>query len=48
MNQRDGQQYGQRYGYQPRTGRFTTGPKGYQRSDERLKEDISERLMESH
>ena len=31
-----------------RARRFTTGPKGYQRSDERLKEDISERLMESH
>ena len=47
-----GQQYSQRYGYQPqpqpRTRRFTTGPKGYQRSDERLKEDICERLMESH
>jgi hypothetical protein len=42
------QEYGQRYGYQPRTRRFATGPKGYQRSDERLKEDISERLMESH
>jgi osmotically-inducible protein OsmY len=28
--------------------RFTSGPKGYQRSDERLKEDICERLMESH
>ncbi|MFO1350049.1 MAG: BON domain-containing protein [Gammaproteobacteria bacterium] len=24
------------------------GPKGYKRSDERLKEDISERLMQSH
>jgi hypothetical protein len=27
---------------------YPQGPKGYQRSDERLKEDISERLMESH
>jgi hypothetical protein len=26
---------------------FKRGPKGYQRSDERLKEDISERLMQS-
>jgi hypothetical protein len=46
--QQYGRQYGPRYGYQPRTRRFTTGPKGYQRSDERLKEDISERLMELH
>ena len=50
------QPYGQRYGQQSRqqpygetrTRRFTTGPKGYQRSDERLKEDICERLMEAH
>jgi len=27
--------------------RFPPGPKGYQRSDERLREDISERLMEA-
>lgn len=27
--------------------RYPPGPKGYQRSDERLREDISERLMES-
>jgi osmotically-inducible protein OsmY len=27
---------------------FKQGPKGYQRSDERLKEDISERLMQAH
>lgn len=27
---------------------YPQGPKGYQRSDERMKEDISERLMESH
>jgi hypothetical protein len=27
---------------------YPQGPKGYQRSDERLKEDISERLMQSH
>jgi hypothetical protein len=46
--QQYGRQYGPRYGYQPRTRRFTTGPKGYQRSDERLKEDICERLMELH
>jgi hypothetical protein len=30
---------------QPR--RYPPGPKGYQRSDERLREDISERLMEA-
>jgi hypothetical protein len=30
-----------------RTGVFRRGPKGYQRSDERLKEDISERIMQS-
>jgi hypothetical protein len=54
--QSHGPQYDSRYGQQFRqqpygeahTRRFTTGPKGYQRSDERLKEDISERLMESH
>jgi osmotically-inducible protein OsmY len=28
-------------------GPFKRGPRGYQRSDERLKEDISERLMQS-
>jgi hypothetical protein len=28
--------------------RYPRGPKGYQRSDERLKEDISERLMEAY
>jgi BON domain len=33
------------YGIRNRT--FPRGPKGYQRSDERLKEDISERLMEA-
>ena len=27
--------------------RYPPGPKGYQRSDERLREDISERLMEA-
>ena len=48
-----GQQYGQGQPYDRSYGqsggrRFTSGPKGYQRSDERLKEDISERLMESH
>jgi osmotically-inducible protein OsmY len=42
-----GQSYGQGYG-QHGARRLTSGPKGYQRSDERLKEDISERLMESH
>jgi hypothetical protein len=32
----------------PRTERrYPPGPKGYQRSDERLREDISERLMEA-
>jgi BON domain len=48
-------QYGQRPSYNPyggypetRARRFGGGPKGYQRSDERLREDISERLMESH
>lgn len=48
-------QYGRRPSYNPyggypetRARRFGSGPKGYQRSDERLKEDISERLMESH
>jgi osmotically-inducible protein OsmY len=44
--------YGQRQAYGQGRGRargpHTRGPKGYQRSDERLKEDISERLMESH
>ncbi len=28
--------------------RYPPGPKGYQRSDERLREDISERLMQAH
>jgi hypothetical protein len=28
--------------------RYPAGPKGYQRSDERLREDISEQLMQSH
>jgi BON domain len=36
-----------RYGSPYRNRPFARGPKGYQRSDERLKEDISERLMES-
>jgi hypothetical protein len=31
----------------PRNRPFPPGPKGYQRSDERLNEDISERLMEA-
>jgi hypothetical protein len=29
-------------------GVFKRGPKGYQRSDERMKEDISERIMQAH
>ena len=33
--------------YAPTQRPFNRGPKGYQRSDERLKEDISERLMQS-
>lgn len=44
---RAGQDYG-RYGSPYRNRPFAPGPKGYQRSDERLKEDISERLMEAH
>ena len=28
--------------------RYPPGPKGYQRSDERLREDISERLLQAH
>jgi hypothetical protein len=31
----------------PQDRRYPPGPKGYQRSDERLREDISERLMEA-
>jgi osmotically-inducible protein OsmY len=48
------QRYGREYGRYPIASRpnarnpYPQGPKGYQRSDERLKEDISERLMESH
>ena len=34
-------------GYWPAPRRYPPGPKGYQRSDERLREDISERLMEA-
>jgi len=43
-----GGRYGQR-GERPGFFRrlFNKGPKGYQRSDERLREDISERLMEA-
>jgi len=60
QGQQYGPRYGQQSRQQPygndrysgypdtRARRFTTGPKGYQRSDERLKEDICERLMESH
>ncbi|MDB6089367.1 MAG: hypothetical protein JWN85_2151 [Gammaproteobacteria bacterium] len=35
------------FGAPLRSSPFPRGPKGYQRSDERLKEDISERLMEA-
>ena len=48
---------GGRYGYgggdaappvmAPEARRYPPGPKGYQRSDERLREDISERLMQA-
>lgn len=34
-------------GEAPYRGVFKRGPKGYQRSDERMKEDISERIMET-
>lgn len=34
--------------YRSAAPRYPRGPKGYQRSDERLKEDISERLMEAY
>lgn len=37
--------YDRHAGARPPQTRFKRGPKGYQRSDERLKEDISERLM---
>ena len=33
--------------WRPQVRRYPPGPKGYQRSDERLREDISERLMEA-
>lgn len=46
--QRGGSQDYGRYGPAYRNRPFARGPKGYQRSDERLKEDISERLMEAH
>ncbi|MFY9552181.1 MAG: BON domain-containing protein [Thermoanaerobaculia bacterium] len=40
-----GESYGQRMGTGFRQGRFTgKGPKGYKRSDERIKEDVSEAL----
>jgi hypothetical protein len=32
----------------PQRRRYPMGPKGYQRSDERLREEISERLMEAY
>jgi hypothetical protein len=40
-----GQRYRQGGGYGVQQRRTHRGPKGYKRSDERLKEDISERLM---
>ncbi len=43
--------YGESHAGEPRQGllqrMFHRGPKGYQRSDERLREDISERLMQA-
>jgi osmotically-inducible protein OsmY len=39
--------YGQQQWGSPGGQRMRRGPKGYKRSDERLKEDISERLMQS-
>ncbi len=42
---RSGRYAGNPYGQRSYYG---TGPKGYQRSDDRLKEDISERLTEAH
>lgn len=40
---------GEGAGAEPRAERrYPPGPKGYQRSDERLREDISERLMQAH
>jgi hypothetical protein len=38
---------GQETGWRRTERRYPPGPKGYQRSDERLREDISERLMEA-
>jgi len=35
-------------GFPPQRRRYPMGPKGYQRSDERLREEISERLMEAY
>lgn len=35
-------------GQSPQQRRFPMGPKGYTRSDERLREDISERLMQAY
>jgi hypothetical protein len=50
-----GQGYSQGYGRYPversrqyARNPYPQGPRGYQRSDERMKEDISERLMASH
>ncbi|HVY81845.1 MAG TPA: BON domain-containing protein [Steroidobacteraceae bacterium] len=41
-------EFARRAGEAPYGGRaFKRGPKGYQRSDERLREDISERIMEA-
>jgi hypothetical protein len=39
--------YGSQWGAHSTSQRARRGPKGYKRSDERLKEDISERLMNS-
>lgn len=40
-------QWRQQPQWRPEPRRYPPGPKGYQRSDERLREDISERLMEA-
>ena len=44
---REGQPFGAREAYGRSEHRYPPGPKGYQRSDERLREDISERLMQA-
>jgi hypothetical protein len=45
---RYGRSFESDYGMPRRESQFGKGPKGYARSDERLKEDISERLMRDH